>query len=223
MAISASNMLPLRELNTGRRKAIFFTSLLLGIFVVIQSRSFDGVTVVHTRDSASNTFRELQVLRDTNKSLVEETGSLELVLKKSKDSSLSLQALEDEIRKFSVINGYVSVYGPGIKVSAPAGTETAWLVDLLNELQNTGAEAVSLNGIRLTGNSFGLDAIPSGQIVMKGNILTAPYVFMAIGDGSAMDSALRQVGGFLRRFEKAHTGKTLKIERKDRIDMTKVD
>ncbi len=56
MAISASNML-LHDLNTGRNKMIFATSLILGIFLVVQSRSFIGVTIVNTRDSASNMFR----------------------------------------------------------------------------------------------------------------------------------------------------------------------
>ena len=222
MAISASNML-LHDLDSGRKKMILFTSLLLGIFLVIQSRSFIGVTIVNTRDSASNMFRELQVLRDTNKSLTDETGSLEEVLAKSKDSSLSLKALEDEIRRFKTITGGLPVYGPGIRVSVPVGTEVASLVDLINELFNTGAEAVSLNGIRLTGNGFGLDGIPSGQILLKGNILQPPYILTAIGDSLTMENTLRQVGGFLRRYEKKHPGKTLKIEKKDRIDMDKVD
>ncbi len=162
-------------------------------------------------------------MRDTNKSLTDEIGSLENVLAKSKDSSLILKALEDEIHKFNVITGGLPVYGPGIKVSAPVTTEVASLVDLVNELFNSGAEAVSINGVRLTGNSFGLDGIPSGQILLKGNILTTPYVLMAIGDSTTMENTLRQVGGFLRRYEKKHPGKTLKIEKKDRIDMEKAE
>ena len=220
MAISASNML-LRDLNTGRMKMIFFTSLLLGVFLVIQSRSFIGVTIVNTRDSASNMFRELQILRDTNKGLMSETSSLEEVLVKTKDSSLSLKALEDEIRKFEIITGSVPIQGAGVRVSVPEGAEAEALVDLVNELFNAGAEAISLNGVRLSGQSFGLDGIPSG-ILMKGNILSTPYVIMAIGDSLTLENTLRQVGGYLRRYEKKHPGKTLKIERKDRIDMEQV-
>lgn len=198
---------------------IFGTSLLLGVLLVLQSRSFVGVTMVSTRESASNMFRELQILRDTNKSLTEETRSLEEVLARTKDGSLSLKALEDEIHKFKVITGGLPVYGPGISISVPAGSEVTVLIDLINELFNSGAEAVSLNGVRLTGHGFGLDGIPSGQILMKGNILQPPYIVMAIGDSLTMENSLRQVGGFLRRYEKKHPGKTLKIEKKDRVDI----
>jgi len=217
-------MLRLKDLNlnSGRRRAIFFTSLTLGLLFIVQSRSFEGLSIAHTRDSASNVFREIQVLRDTNKSLLVEISSLEETYEKTKDSSRSIQALEDEIRKFSMITGGKSIHGPGIRITVPKGADVTTLIDLFNELYNSGAEAVSLNGVRLTGNSFGLDTIPNGQILLRGNILESPYVFLAIGESGTMEASLRQTGGFLRRFEKDHPGRTLKIEKRERVDMEKV-
>jgi uncharacterized protein YlxW (UPF0749 family) len=162
------------------------------------------------------------VLRDTNKSLLVEISSLEETYEKTKDSSRSIQALEDEIRKFSMITGGKSIHGPGIRITVPKGADVTTLIDLFNELYNSGAEAVSLNGVRLTGNSFGLDTIPNGQILLRGNILESPYVFLAIGESGTMEASLRQTGGFLRRFEKDHPGRTLKIEKRERVDMEKV-
>lgn len=212
----------LNPLNTQRRRAIFITSFILGVFVVIQSRSFDGLTQINTRDSASNTFRELQVLRDTNRNLQGETVSLQDLLEKTKDSSSSLKVLEQEIRKFEVINGNQKIKGPGIIVHVPDHTELASLIDLTNELFNTGAEAVSVNGVRLIGNSFGFDAIPNGQVLMNGMILEPPYTFSAIGDSTVLENSLRQAGGIVQRYDRKHPGKTLKIEKKDRIDIDKV-
>ncbi len=222
MVISASNMLNLHSLNNDRKRAILITSFILGVLFVVQSRSFEGITQLATRDSASNTFREIQVLRDTNRNLATEISNLEDLLTKTKDSSSSLKVLEEEIAKFEVINGGLPVYGAGITVTVPDHTEIASLIDLTNELLGSGAEAVSVNGVRLTGNDFGFDGIPNGQVLLNGNILQPPYVFSAIGDSTTLENALRQAGGIIQRYERKHPGKTLHIVKKDRIDMDKV-
>lgn len=214
-------MLNLHNLNTGRRRAILITSFILGVFFVVQSRSFEGITQLATRDSASNTFRELQVLRDTNRNLQSEISNLEDLLTKTKDSSLSLKVLEGEIAKFEVINGRQVIYGPGIAVAVPDRTDIASLIDLSNELLSSGAEAISVNGVRFLGNSFGLDGIPNGQILLNGSILQPPYIFSAIGDSTTLENSLRQSGGIIQRYERKHPGKTLRIQKKDRIDMEK--
>lgn len=208
--------------STGRKQAIFVTSLILGTFVIVQSRSFAGLTQLATRDSASNTFREIQILRDTNRNLQEEISTLDDLLVKTKDSSSSLKVLEQEIAKFEIINGKKSVHGAGILVHVPDHTEIASLIDLTNELFGSGAETVSVNGVRLVGNSSGFDTIPSGQILLNGGILQSPYVFSAIGESRTLENALRQAGGIVQRYERRHPGKTLKIEKKDRIDVEKV-
>lgn len=222
MVISASNMLNLHSLNTGRKRAILITSFILGVFLVVQSRSFEGITQLTTRDSASNTFREIQVLRDTNRNLQTEITTQEDLLAKTKDSSSSLKVLEQEIAKFEVINGGKAIFGSGITVSVPEHTEIASLIDLANELLGSGAEAVSVNGARLLGNSFGFDGIPNGQILLNGNILQPPYIFSAIGDSTTLENALRQAGGIIQRYERKHPGKTFHVQKKDRIDMEKV-
>lgn len=215
-------MLNLHSLNTGRRRAIFIISFILGAALIVQSRSFEGLTRLSTRDSSSNTFRELQVLRDTNRDLQSEIRDLEDLFEKTKDSSSSLKVLEGEIKKFEIINGKASIYGPGIIIQVPDQTDVAALIDLTNELLSSGAEAVSVNGVRLTGNSFGFDGIPNGQILLTGNILQPPYTFRVIGDSTTLENALRQAGGIIQRYERKYPGRTLHIERKDRIDMEKV-
>ncbi len=212
-------MLNLHSLSTARKRVIFVTSFILGLFFIVQSRSFEGVEQLVIRDSASNTFREMQVLRDTNRNLLGEIDSLEELLVRTKDSSLSLKVLEEEIQKFRVITGQTSVYGPGVVVTVPDKTEVASLVDLANELFSSGAEVVSVNGVRLTRNTFGFENIPSGQILMNSTILHPPYIFAAIGESTTLENSLRQQGGIVQRFERLHPGKTLAISKKDRIDV----
>lgn len=210
------------NLNTARRRAIFITSLVLGFFLIVQSRSFDGLTKINTRDSASNTFREIQLLRDTGRNLQSEIADLEDLFARTKDSSLSLKVLEEEIAQFEIISGASAIHGPGLIIQVPDHTEIATLIDLINELLSSGAEALSINGVRLIGNNFGLDAIPSGQILLNGTILQPPYSFQAIGEATTLENILRQSGGIMKRYERSHPGKTLHIEKRDRIDMDKV-
>ena len=49
---------------------------------------------------------------------------------------------------------------------------------------NSTAQAVSINGIRITNQTAGFDVLPKGQIFLNGSILTYPYIFEAIGEGS---------------------------------------
>lgn len=211
--------LNLHQIPRKRSTALFAIGLLFGAFIVIQSRSSEGLTLLRTRDASSNVFREIQILKDTNGHLSDAVVSLRDVLVKANDKSQSLQLLENEVKKFQILGGLVPIYGPGIAVSVPGNSDATVLIDLANDLYASGAEAVSINGIRLLDATLGLEAIPNGQIVLHGALLQAPYVFSAIGEARVLEGSLRQVGGVVQRYERRNPGKTLSISRRDRIDM----
>ncbi len=71
-------------------------------------------------------------------------------------------------------------------------------VTTLAELRNAGAEAVSLNGVRLAGRSwFGNDG---DSIVADSQRLAPPFVWQAIGDPHTLSSALEIRGGASAQF-----------------------
>lgn len=211
--------LNLHHLPGRRSTALFGIGLVLGAFIVVQSRSSDQLTLLRTRDASSNVFREIQILKNTNEHLSDAIVSLRETLAKANDKSQSLQSLETEVKKYQILSGLVGVYGPGITVSVPDNSDPTVLVDLANDLYASGAETVSVNGIRLSNTMLGFETIPNGQVILHGTLLQAPYVFSAIGESGVLEGSLRQAGGAVQRYERHNPGKTLTVGRQDRIDM----
>jgi uncharacterized protein YlxW (UPF0749 family) len=205
-----------------RDLTIIITGILLGFLVVLQSRSFGGVQDRIARDSRANVFRELQILKTTNENLADEIKGLEEQLANASDQELALKALQDEIRKNRIISGYMDVSGPGVELNVVNGLPALWFTDIANELWAAGAEALSVNNIRITNSTVGFDTLPNGQISLNGVILTAPYHFNAIGDKKTLSEALSQPGGIIQRIKDAVPGVEIKLELKDVITMDRV-
>ena len=139
---------------------------------------------------------QMQAERDA---LLEQNKALEKTLKEG-----SFGTEMEELLSFA---GLTEVTGTGVTVIMnDAGTKgggdmNAYLVhaeDLLsvvNELNGAGAEAVSINGQRMVGNS----AITcAGSIVMVNGVrVAAPFEIAAVGEADVMESALRFPGGVI--------------------------
>ncbi|MFO0780900.1 MAG: DUF881 domain-containing protein [Candidatus Gracilibacteria bacterium] len=201
---------------------IIITGILLGFLVVLQSRSFGGVQDKLARDSRANVFREIQILKTTNENLGEEIADLEVQLAKASDQELALKALQDEIVKDKIIAGHVDVNGPGVELTIKNNLPALWFTDIVNELWSAGAEAISVNDVRLTNSSVGFDTLPNGQISLNGVILTAPYHFRGIGEKKVLSEALSQPGGIVQRIKESVAGAEITIDQKDVIPMEKV-
>jgi uncharacterized protein YlxW (UPF0749 family) len=207
----------------GRQQvSILLTSVLLGFLIVTQARSFTDVTALVGRDSSADVFREIKILKTTNEKLSNEIKDLEDQLAKTSDSGKALQGIADEIKKYKLLAGRVDVKGPGIELTVNGDLKALWLTDIVNELFNAGAEAVSVNGIRLTDKTVGFDTIPSGQILLNSIILKKPFVFMAIGDKQVLRDALNQPQGILQRLDQSLGGVTIDLKQKDEVRMEKV-
>ena len=205
-----------------RDLTIIITGILLGFLVVLQSRSFGDVQDRIARDSRANVFREIQILKNTNENLTFEITDLEDQLSKASNQEQALKAIQDEIQKDKIIAGHLDVTGPGVELTVKNDLPALWFTDMENEFWSAGAEAVSVNGVRLTNTTVGFDTLPNGQISLNGVILTAPYHFDAIGDKKTLSEALNQSGGIIQRIKDSTPGIDVSLEQKDVIQMVKV-
>ena len=201
---------------------IIITGILLGFLVVLQTRSFGAVTDKVGRDSIANVFREIQILKNTDENLNDEILNLEDQLSKASNQEEALKAIKAEIEKDKMIAGAVTVNGPGVELKIKNNLQALWFTDIVNELWAAGAEAVSVNNIRLTNTTVGFDTLPNGQISLNGVILAAPYSFDAIGDKKILTEALNQTAGIIQRLKESVTGVDVAVEQKDVIQMDKV-
>lgn len=111
---------------------------------------------------------------------------------------VALESTTERLTTQAILAGTVPVSGPGVTVSIldRDGTVDALaLLEVLQELRNSGAEAVELNGARISTGTWFLDT-PDG-ILMDHKPIAAPYLFVAIGDPQTISAALEMPGGVL--------------------------
>lgn len=141
--------------------------------------------------------------------LAEENAALRAEILELQQQALDSGAAEmvEEAQQLGVWAGTAAVTGPGVVITmedserAQAGepdTEEEHVVDfdlqvVVNALWASGAEAIAINGVRLTGWT----AIRSAGAVVLVDLrpLVSPYTIEAIGDPDAMRSAFARTTG----------------------------
>jgi uncharacterized protein YlxW (UPF0749 family) len=131
-----------------------------------------------------------------------------------------------EVEQLRVYLGEVKVKGEGLEVTLsdsakiPADKNvTNYLVHdghiqaLLNELRAAGANALAVNGQRLSANSYVTCIGP--VINVDGTEYPAPFVITAIGNPEVLYGALNIAGGVIDQFVRDNI--TIKIEKKSDI------
>jgi len=109
------------------------------------------------------------------------------------DLSANLQGVNAELMRQRVRTGFVAVHGEGLRITVddgPGGEQGRVrdedLAMLVDGLWSAGAEAISINGQRLTALS---PIRTSGAAInVNDRPITAPYVVLAIGDTSTLQS-----------------------------------
>ncbi|MBI4235435.1 DUF881 domain-containing protein [Candidatus Peregrinibacteria bacterium] len=201
-----------------RKVYIALVAVVLGFFIITQGRSFENATEI-LRDGEDNVFQELKILKEKNVALRREIEDLEAVSSKLTDQNLAISTIKEEIAKYKKLSGKYPIFGQGLVITVKNEISTPWVIDLVNELFSTGAEAVSLNGVRIVNFTAGIDTLPQGQLLINGSILSQPYTFQAIGDGKKLLEILQLPGGIIDRLEANFAKISINIEIKDVIQM----
>ena len=137
----------------------------------------------------------LDELSTQEQNLRNRRGELSSELDDLRSAADEAQAREQAARKAEtqaqIAAGTVPVHGPGVTVSvvdAGANLSSTQFVMTLGELRNAGAEAIELNGIRLsTRSSFTGQA---GSIAVDGVPISSPYTWKVIGEPQTIATAL---------------------------------
>ena len=178
--------------------AVMSMSLTYGICIQMKTVNNNGTTVnlteqqsvlkseiLKTSEKYDNLFEELDRLED----------ELEKVRANSTSSNSELAILEESIKEKNLALGLTEVTGTGIKIILNDGNATTItnsfisvsdllvhdgdLINVVNELFNSGAEAISVNGQRIVSTT----AIECDGNVIKvnGTKIGAPFEITAIG------------------------------------------
>lgn len=104
--------------------------------------------------------------------------------------------LEKRETALKVLSGTVGVAGPGVEITiADPGINVGAIIffDLINELRDAGAEAISVNDARVVANT-GISEITGGLQIGERTVLPS-YRVKVIGNPSTITTALKIPGG----------------------------
>jgi len=138
--------------------------------------------------------KEVDELVKTRNSLAEETTS----------RSNLYTNLSNELERLQIINGTIPIHGPGIKIIITGDSELYYkdLIDLVNELWVSGAEAVSINHSQVLSNTIISQDTNDNKLIIKVNnkALLNPIIIEAIGNPETLEAGLTFPGGIIDSF-----------------------
>ena len=205
--------------------AVAVVCMVLGIMVSIQFRTVkQGVGPV-SEYRARELAAQLKKVREENVKLQNVKNDYESKIKEFEDTasqgSAYAKILKDELDQARILAGIEDVEGPGItvvvddlkfseKVNYPL-ISYSMLLELLNELNAAGAEAVSINEQRIISTSE-IRQIGGIHININTVSFAPPFVFKAIGDPKTLEAALRLREGIAEKLENSGVAVTITQE-----------
>jgi len=177
-------------------------ALLIGITLVGQFRSQARPTALSSLPVAELSTR-IQTLSDANRqlraALAEQRDLLEEYQAAGAQGSSALDVSREEVRRIRAFSGQSAVEGQGIVVRVSGSLDAIAVNDLLNELRNAGAEALSLDDVRVTASSVVVQG--ARTLEMDKVAIGRTFRLLAIGDADGLVAALERPGGIVTQLE----------------------
>ncbi len=207
---------------------------LIAASICVQYRSVHNYTTngqASVQSMSENKLRDrvLKEQENYNKlyaQLQDAQAQLEQLRKNSATNSDEAQQLEKQLSELNRLLGYTDVKGKGLIITlkdADANENSSSdniihdldLLDIVNELFNAGAEAVSINDQRIISTS----AINcSGNVVrINGQKVSVPFVIKAIGSPEGIYGTMTRPRGYLDLMRSADI--KIEIEKKENDDL----
>lgn len=192
-----------------RNVAIMFVCIILGIMLSLQYKS-----VNYNQSIASFENKRLDELKDELITLQNQKNSLQERLQelekenqtyakvKAGDSEAAKQ-IQNNLMKARIFAGLETVKGKGIIINLDNNglvmVKDYDILNLVNELRASGAQAISVNDERIVAMT---EIREAGQyIVINGKQMNAPFVIKAIADPDELERSLSLMGGVVEGLE----------------------
>ncbi len=184
-----------------------FIFIIFGILIVAQYRTHTA----YSDSLESQSYQDLSALAlnlmDRKSDLQTELDTLEDELNATEElvnSGLDVAATQEaRLNSLHIADGSKDIEGPGITVTITSESSRLIaydLIDIVNELFVTGAEAVAINNIRINSQSQIIDkdmGYGNFSIVVDDEELLSPVVIKAIGHPSTLETGLVYSGGII--------------------------
>lgn len=195
----------------GSQIVIALVCALLGFMLAYQFKMLSKQDKeINADQNSTEIMAQIESLKNEKSNLMKKVSELQNKNKKYEDAAASRDEITKQIKKelddTRILSGSVDVHGPGTIVYIDPKSNFLSgnmdfqpindkdIVDIVNELNSAGAEAVSINDIRLTARTGIRNA---GNSILINEIKISPWAritIKAIGDKGLLDAALNFPG-----------------------------
>ena len=156
-------------------------------------------------------YNEISKKLENVKGTIEEYQS---ILQNNQETS---KVLDKELNNLEKLVGVTDVQGDGVVLTLEdneeQGITASTLLNLVNELKYAGAEAISINNIRIVNST---DIVDVNYIIqIEGQKISSPYIVKCIGNQEYLSNNLNAKDGYLHTY--TESGISVKMELQNNI------
>jgi uncharacterized protein YlxW (UPF0749 family) len=184
--------------------SLFVVTLFIGVLLVGQLRS-QARPIELSSLSAQELSTLIETLQTRNVELSDGLADLREQIRDYErlevQGESALQLTEEDLERISAFGGLLAVEGQGIVLGVEGPFDTAAVNDLVYELRNAGAEAIAVEGVRITAQSVAVRGAEG--IEVDGAPIDGSFEIRAIGSPDGLRSAIERPGGILRLLQQS--------------------
>ncbi len=203
--------------------SLFGVALLIGILLVGQLRSQARPTEISSL-SAPELSQLIETLSARNRELRSGLADIRDTLREYQlagpQGQSALEVTREDLRRINAFAGLSGVQGQGIVLDISGTLDTIALNDLLNELRNAGAEALGVDGVRITHRSVAVQGPTS--LLVDGVEVGEQFVLEAIGSPDGLRATIERPGGIIDQLEQ-FINATIMVSSSDEITLPATD
>lgn len=110
----------------------------------------------------------------------------------------AIDVSREDLRRITAFGGLAAVEGQGLVVTVDGLLDAIALNDLINELRNAGAEAIAVDGVRITARSVAVQRV---TLQIDGVNIGRRFVLRAIGSPDGLMAAIQRPGGIISQLK----------------------
>ena len=200
---------------------LILTAVMFIQFKTVKQTDFTSLENMREDELRTGITNFKQKTEETNKRLEEVNAKIAEYEQTIESNTEASEVLAKELEQFNNLLGKNDVKGEGIVITlTDTRNQRIWTEDLrllVNELKEAGAEAISINDVRILSSTE--IAQPDGVLmIINGQRVSSPYVIKAIGNQTYLSSTLSlKDSGYIDKTRaiglnvKLETGKNIKI------------
>lgn len=198
--------------NTKAYISITIICVVLATAITLQIRTMKKENSVVSQAFANSELKDSllewkEKSENAEKDLEKSAKELEEIRQASTTNDNSAEEKQEELKKYNQLLGLTDVKGNGIIITVSDSSNDNTAIDLsslivhdadlrnlVNELANAGAEAISINDERIVSSTC---ITCAGNVIqINGNKVGSPFVIKAIGNQESLYGAITRPGGY---------------------------